>query len=201
MDEHHHKSKDAIWFALGILVVLVFVGIFAFIFWRDSREDVVDTYQESQQAENRPQTGKLGLSIKGGESEVTKGSAVTVFIYADSYKAEASGYDAVIHYDPDQLVFDEVTSLIDTMEIFKTQDILDSGDEELMISGVKEIGKEDSYVFDNTALAEITFTATGSGPVSINLAYDGDSTIDSNLFDSTVQDILTDVEGVQLTIN
>lgn len=203
-DESHKKT---LWIALAALVVIVAVAAF---FLSRGGNEMADDVMEKDDAmmegttekamDEGPQTGKMGLSIKGGNADVSVDDEVTLFVYADSYESEVTAYDLVIHYDPTLLVMNEVVPLIEGLDIYETQEELENGDMELIVTGVKSLSQTDSFMFANTALAEVSFTPIAAGTAEVNVAYERGSNRDSNLFDGTTQDILTSVEGVTLMI-
>jgi len=158
------------------------------------------TQQTSTEDPNRVVTGLLGLSQKNGEKAVSRGVPVTFFLYADSKGQDITGYDAVLQYDTTKLEFKEVKSLIEGVDLYETNDEVSTASSDLVITGVKGLAYDGSLVFNNTALAEVTFTPLVSGETIISFMYEPGSSSDSNLIDSKSQDILSDVMGIQVTV-
>ena len=147
-----------------------------------------------------PKTGLMKLGLLNGKTEYTKGQQITVMIYANSYKASVTGYDVVVHYDPNVLVYSDVKSLQNGMDLLDTDEVLNNGKHELIVTGVQALSKKDPFVFDNAELAELTFTAQAPGTVNLTPVYELGSNRDSNLFDGSTNEILSGVEGVTLVI-
>jgi hypothetical protein len=76
----------------------------------------------------------------------------------------------------------------------------DNGMHELIVTGVQSLSQKEPFIFDGSELIEMTFTAIGTGTVNLNPAYEKGSNRESNLLDSSTNEILSGVEGVTLVI-
>src|SRR3989338_1851 len=205
--EEINKPKMGVKLALFLLIIgIILIGFIAFnrsIFVRNLKPASPETQKSANtiDAATSRLTGMIGLTTKGGQTTFSKGQKVTLFVYADSKGQDITGYDAVVRYDHTYLAFEEVKSLPEGIDIYETNDEMSSNFSDLIVTGVKSLNHEDPFIFDNTAVAEITFTALERGEVNLSLVYEPGSSSDSNLIDNKNLDILNDIVGTTLVIN
>lgn len=183
--------------ALGI-IVLVVAFIVGLAKSRISNNTVQKT--ETTDAMKEPETGLLGLSTQGGKTSYKKGDEITVLAYANSHSSKVTGYDIVIHYDPNLISFNDVKSMQNGVDLLDTDLELDNGMHELIVTGVQSLSQKESFVFDGTQIAELTFTAIGTGTFDMKPIYEKGSNRESNLLDDSTNEILSGVEGVTLEL-
>lgn len=189
--------------SVGSLIVITVAIIAIVLFARDRVEEARDVARSNALQEETEQTvvtGRIGLLPKGDASQIRRGETVTMFVYADSQEQEITGYDAVLRYDPAQLEFDSVISVLEGMDIYETEEALESGQNELIITGIQSLSQSEPFVFNNTALAEVTFNVLQSGEADIEIVYEPGSHRESNLITPRNQDILSTVVGATLEV-
>ena len=183
-----------------MVIVVVIVAIIGFARNRVQQARHAVTSGSEQTQEQYVITGRIGLSPKGTHTSYKKGQTVTLFVYADSQEQEITGYDAVLRYDTNKIRFESVTSVLEGMDIYETEDAIGADTRELIVTGIQSMSQGEPFVFNNTALAEVTFTVLESGPVDISLVYEPGSQRESNLITSRNQDILSTVIGTTLEV-
>jgi len=206
------KKKMMMIGAASVVIILVVIFIVVTVSQRRMSQQSIDTTGGTEKAvevaedEGTP-TGLMGLSVKGGKAQFARGDQITVFAYANSYGSPVTAYDAVIRYNPEQLAFNEATSLQNGMDLLDTDMPMDDGQavnegksNELIITGVQSLSRQEPFVFDGTELAEMTFTALAPGTINLALYFEKGSNRDSNLFDDSTNDILSKIEGITLVI-
>ena len=196
------STSKVVFLGIGSVIIIIVLIVLIVSFARNRVQrarHMVSTGAEQSQLTDEI-TGRIGLSVKGSKDTFRRGDTVTLFVYADSQGQEITGYDAVLKYDPTQVTFVSVKSVIDGMDIYETEDELEDGTSELIITGIQSLSQGDPFVFDNTALAEVTFTMADRGPLDIDVVYEPGSQRESNLITSSNQDILSTVVGATLEV-
>lgn len=185
-----------------IVVAIIITGVVLF-----ARERVAENkngngiqVQDEQQVAKDTVTGSIGLSQKGNQSSYRRNQQVTFFVYADSRSQEVTGYDAVLRYNPEELRFESVKTVIEDIDILETVEPVDDTTEEVYITGVQSLSRKEPFMFENTALAEVTFTVLSGDEVKVDVVYEPGSRIDSNLLTASNQDIISDVVGTTITV-
>lgn len=185
-----------------IVVAIIITGVVLF-----ARERVAENkngngiqVQDEQQVAKDTVTGSIGLSQKGNQSSYRRNQQVTFFVYADSRSQEVTGYDAVLRYNPEELRFESVKTVIEDIDILETVEPVNETNEEVYITGVQSLSRKDPFVFENTALAEVTFTVLSGDEVNVDVVYEPGSRVDSNLLTANNQDIISDVVGTTITV-
>lgn len=185
-----------------IVVAIIITGVVLF-----ARERVAENkngngiqVQDEQQVAKDTVTGSIGLSQKGNQSSYRRNQQVTFFVYADSRSQEVTGYDAVLRYNPEELRFESVKTVIEDIDILETVEPVDDTTEEVYITGVQSLSRKEPFMFENTALAEVTFTVLSGDEISVDVVYEPGSRVDSNLLTSSNQDIISDVVGATVTV-
>ncbi|OGK28864.1 hypothetical protein A3D06_01000 [Candidatus Roizmanbacteria bacterium RIFCSPHIGHO2_02_FULL_40_9] len=194
--------------AISILAVVILVAGIVFLAKGRSVPQPTNTNNPSTNSVNttsQPRqetpTGALGMTIKGGKRSFSKGEKITFFVYADSYGKEVEAYDVVLRYAQDKLKLDDVSSSIDGIDIYDTEEQVSQTHSEVIITGVKGLSNKTQYVFNKTALIEVMFTALSSGESDTTLVYEKGSKRDSNLIDTANVDILNTVTSESVKIN
>lgn len=191
-------------FLLSILSLFVItIAIVGIVVFARNRVREARNYARSERLQEVTKsstvtTGTLGLAPKGSATSYRAGQTVTLFVYADSKEQEITGYDAVLRFDPKKIRFESVKSVLDGMEIYETEDQLENGMSELIVTGIQGLGTSKPFVFNNTALVEVTFTVLDAGPISVDLMYEPGSQRESNLITTHNQDIVSSVMGTTL---
>lgn len=203
--QHNRVLGLSIASVIAIVLVLLGVVLFAQNRVRVSRKTV--TLQESKLEEKTTISprmssinGKLGLTLKGSSSSFKKGDTVTFFVYADAQENKITGYDAVVHYDPTQLTYDAVSPALEGMEVHSTDNEINTGTRELVITGIRSTQRKEPFILSNTALVEINFIAAQNGEAQVDLMYEPGSSTDSNVMTVHNQDVLSGTEGITVTI-
>jgi len=182
------------------LILVVVIALFARGQLKLNGQGLTAKQQEIATVSPTVVTGLLGLSQKGGDKPVVRGQDVTLFVYADSQNQDITGYDAVLRYDNTQLEFKTVTSLIEGVDLYQTNDVAEGNLYDLVITGVKSLTYQGQFLFNRTAVAEVTFRPLKSGEAKIAFMYEPGSNSDSNLIDGKNMDILSSVADLTLTI-
>lgn len=193
-------------FLLSVLsVIVITVAIVGIVIFARNRVREAKNYSKSERLQEKKAapvsevvTGSLGLSPKGTATTYKAGDTVSLFVYADSKGQEITGYDAVLRYDSKRVRFESVKSVLEGMDIYETEDELDTGMSELIVTGIQSLSVTQPFVFTNTALAEVTFTVLQSGPTTIQLVYEPGSQRESNLITTHNEDIVSSVMGMTL---
>lgn len=194
------RSTTAVLGIISVVVIsVVLVGIVLFARGRVA-ENGSQEEPSFDQVETSVITGKIGLSHKNQAQTYRNGQTVTLFVYADTKDQKITAYDAVLTYDSEQLRFDSVSNIVDGIDLAETNRILDDGTGELVITGVQSLSKKEAFIFNNTALAEVTFTIVGSGPINVGLDYEPGGTAESNLMTLRNEDILSNVAGTIIDV-
>lgn len=185
-----------------ILVIVIITGIV--LFARDrvaqNKKGAGIQVNDEQPVAKDTVTGTLGISQKGNQAFYRRNQQVTFFVYADSRSQKVTGYDAVLRYNPAELRFESVKTVIEDIDILETVEPVDETTEEVYITGVQSLSRKDPFMFENTALAEVTFTVLSGDEVSVDLVYEPGSRVDSNLLTASNQDIISDVVGTTITV-
>ncbi len=182
--------------ALGV-VVLVVIFVAGLAKSRISNNTVQKTETDTMK---EPETGLIGLSTQGGKTTYNKGDEITVLAYANSHSSKVTGYDIVIHYDPHLISYNDVKSMQNGVDLLDTDLELDNGMHELIVTGVQSLSQKEPFMFDGTQIAELTFTAIGTGTFDMKPIYEKGSNRESNLLDDSTNEILSGVEGVTLEL-
>lgn len=197
------KSSRVVLLSIGSLVIISIIIVVIIGFARNrvqkARHAIAPRIEQTQEQDTI--TGRIGLSPKGSSVQYRKGQTVTIFVYADSQEQEITGYDAVLRYDTTQVKFENVKSVLEGMDVYETEDAVSEEASELIITGIQSISQSEPFVFNNTALAEVTFTTLANGPIDIDVVYEPGSQRESNLITSRNQDILSTVTGITLDVN
>ena len=184
-----------------IAIVLVLLGV---VLFAQNRIHVSQQKPDQKAAAISPRmttiNGRLGLTIKGAARSFRQGDKVTLFVYADAQNNQITGYDAVIHYNPRGLTYENLSSSLEGMEVHATDNEIDETTRELVITGIRSTSRKDPFIFSNTALVEINFMAQQSGEGTVDLMFEPGSSTDSNIMNIHNQDILGATEGVTFTI-
>jgi hypothetical protein len=198
----HGSPRVLILSIVSLIVIVIAIGwivMFARNRVREARNYAKsERLQDEVSNQNQTVTGVLGLSLKGTNTTYRAGQTVTLFVYADSKQSEITGYDAVLSYDTKKVRFESVKSVLDGMDIYETEDVMEDGTAELIITGIQSLSAPKPFVFNNTALAEVTFVVLDSGPIDVSLVYEPGSQRESNLVTTHNQDILSSVVGARL---
>lgn len=178
-----------------VVVVVIFVARFA-----KSRISNNTVQKAETNIVKEPETGLIGLSTQGGKTTYKKGDEIAVLAYANSHSSKVTGYDIVIHYDPRLISYNDVKSMQNGVDLLDTDLELDNGMHELIVTGVQSLSQKEPFVFDGTQIAELTFTAIGTGTFDMKPIYEKGSNRESNLLDDSTNEILSGVEGVTLEL-
>lgn len=140
--------------------------------------------------------GKLMLQTAAGASAKV-GVPLTLTLVADSDNQSVAGYDIVLKYDPEVVMYNSNKSLIDDFDVVSRKE-----DKTVTLIGFKKLSATTPQVFANTNVMEITFTPTKAGTASFEIEFVPNATTDSNLMIESAQptDILGSVEGANITV-
>jgi len=145
-------------------------------------------------------TGRVGLMTKGTQTTFRRGQVVTLYVYADSKGQEITGFDAVLRYNPAKARFESVKSILDGMDVYETEDSVAPDASELIITGIQGLGTHSPFMFQNTALAEVSFTMLSGGKIPVDVVYEPGSQRETNLITTHNEDIVSTVVGITLNV-
>lgn len=143
--------------------------------------------------------GMLTLRDADRSAVFRKGERIPLTVIADSSQQPIVGYDVVIQFDPDTVIYREAVNRQDDFQLLPA-----AQKNRVILTGTKKLDIKAGTVFNSAILADLTFEATSEGPAAFSIVYEKGKTNDSNLMTETNEDILgktqSDIIGVGETI-
>lgn len=137
------------------------------------------------------------MKIQASKTSFAMSEKIPVSVVASSDGKAVTAFDTVIEYDPQFLTLTErkPPPLQDFSYFGKNSTTL------ISVSAVQKVDSTAQVKFDNTTLFELEFTPKKPGKTVLKIIYMPGSTSESNLIDSSSEDILSQAAGVEITIN
>lgn len=120
------------------------------------------------------------------------GDEVLVRVVVNSQQTPIAGYDAVITFDPQYVTYQDSKSVSNNFSLYAQPN---GGSTSL--TGMRPLNESPLAV--NEGVAEVRYRVIKTGKVVFGLKYSPGSTADSNLIDSSSKDILSSVNGTEVT--
>lgn len=188
---------------IGILVV-IFVIVAFFSLSRKQESTLVTTQTPSSSTapsarENITAKQKipatLSLVLVDSKKVIKVNDLITFTIVGDSADQQVRGYDAVFKFDPTRVSFVSDKNLLPSLQYMRR-----IRGNWILITSTQPIGKTNAISFSKTKLTDITFKATAAGAAYFPMSYIPDSFNDSNLIDTSSNDMLSSATGIVVQI-
>ncbi len=155
----------------------------------------IDVTTEKENENVVKKTGVLSLRKQNDRMIAALNEPFDMVITADTLKSPILGFDAVVNFD------ESIVKLTEVKGIDKRFDIISTKQKGQTIITGTTIAVEKGVTLDATPLVLLTFTPLKQGQAKIKLFKEGEkSNKDSNLIDSSDNDILNSVESQQTYI-
>lgn len=185
-------------YALIILAFILFVGLIIYLRTTllPGKSDIV-SISEIPTPTIMLEKGKMSLKLSQTSPEpLTLGKPVIIAVVAESADEPIVGFDAVVEYDPQTMLFASVESTLPEFQILEQKNV-----DNVTLIGLKKLSASAPVTLQNSTIAELTFTPKKAGTHTFSLAFTPGSSADSNLMteETDTKDILGSV--AQLTVS
>lgn len=190
VEKNSHQKVYFVGFFTFISLILVFLAI-----------SVISNYGKITTQTNLliptpfSEKGVLRFESKDNVTSYKTGKKATIVIYAASGGSSISGYDVSLNYNPEVLRFISASNLVSEFKIYTKKK-----EGKIVLTGIKDLEAQKSYIFDNTPIIEIEFLTRAPGVSNIVADFLPGATADSNLVDDMGKERLGQVEPISLVV-
>jgi len=174
------------------LVIILLLLVFRSPGEKNSKRSAPSLMSTTASVVNR--SGVLRLMAKDRPVTVVS-EPIVLTLLADSAGAPITGYDLVLNYDSQTVVFKQADNLLTSFSIFKTDQ-----PGRLTVTGYSKPDQQTKKVFKDSPLLKLTFEAKKIGQANFQIVWEKNKKTESNLINDQSEEVLASVEGVTINI-
>lgn len=186
-------------YLLTIIALILFVGLIIYLrtIFMPRKSDTV-SISEMPTPTIMLEKGKMSLKLSQTSPEsLTVGKPVTIAVVAESAEEPIVGFDVVVEYNPQMMIFASSESILPEFQILEQKNV-----DNVTLIGLKKLSASIPVALQDSKIAELTFTPKKAGTHTFSLAFTPGSSADSNLMteETDTKDILGSVSSLTVTV-